>query len=194
MLVILSAFLGLVTAAQGAVVNQQGATAASFSASTMTATNCLRVPANGTDFIAGDCAESRVGIGKADPAVLLHLSSGTLRVDGTTPQIIVSTQAAQTIAAGNTVTADACGGLKILTSAGAVTTDTTNTFTAPSPALQGCCMDVKVIAGAGGAITLDANANFESSGAADVVLGAKDTVRVCCDGVVWSQIGATGNN
>jgi len=44
------------------------------------------------------------------------------------------------------------------------------------------------------AITLDANANFVSNGAVDVVLGAGDTCRVCSNGTTWYQIGSTGNN
>lgn len=83
----------------------------------------------------------------------------------------------QTIAAGNTVTADSCGSIKSISSAGAVTTDTTNTFTAPSADNKDCCMDV-VNVGANN-ITLDNNANFVSFGAADVVLTANDSVRVC---------------
>ncbi len=109
-------------------------------------------------------------------------------------QTIVTPPSAQTIAATNTITADACGGVKQITAAGAVTTNTTNTFTAPATANAGCCMDV-INVGAN-AITLDNNANFVSAGAADVVLGAGDTVRVCStgDSGKWYQIGATGDN
>lgn len=99
---------------------------------------------------------------------------------------------AQTISAGNTITADACGTLKKITAAGSVTTDTTNTFTAPATANEGCCMDVANVGG--NDITLDNNALFASAGGADVVLGANDTVRVCSSGAAWFQIGATGNN
>ena len=100
--------------------------------------------------------------------------------------------ATQTIAAGNTITANALGGIKRITAAGPVTTDTTNTFTAPSTANAGGFMLV-VNVGAQ-AITLDFNALFVSAGAADVVLGAGDTVLVACDGSKWYQISATGNN
>jgi hypothetical protein len=108
--------------------------------------------------------------------------------------VIVTPTAAQTIAAGNTITANACGSIKEITAAGAVTTDTTNTFTAPAAANDGCCMDVVNIGAEN--ITLDNNANFVSAGAADVVLGAGDTLRVCSTGASgkWYQIGATGNN
>lgn len=101
--------------------------------------------------------------------------------------------AAQTIADTNTVTADACGTIKQISSAGSVTTNTTDTFTAPAAGNAGCCMDV-VNSGAN-QITLDANAKFLSAGAANVVLGTGDTVRVCSDGAsFWYMIGDKGDN
>lgn len=101
---------------------------------------------------------------------------------------------AQTIAAEGTITADACGGVKRITAAGEVTTNTTNTFTAPAAANAGCCMDVINVGS--NAITLDTNVLFISAGGANVVLGEGDTVRVCSTGASgkWYQIGATGNN
>lgn len=134
-----------------------------------------------------------VGIGSISPGTKLHLSSGTLTVDGTsalikigdaaaTPkagQIIASPPAAQTIAAGNTITADACGGVKIVTAGGAVTTDTTNTITAPAAANAGCCMNI-VNTGATNTITLDQNAN--NNLAADTALGPCDTIMACSTG------------
>ena len=108
---------------------------------------------------------------------------------------VVSTRTTQTIAAGNTISADSCGGIKAINAGGAVTTDTTNTFSAPSGSsqLSNCCMDVVNVDDTD-AITLDNNALFKSAGGADVVLGAGDTVRVCTDATTWYQIGATGNN
>lgn len=108
--------------------------------------------------------------------------------------LLVTPPAAQTIEAGNTIAANACGTIKIITSAGDVTTSTTNTFTEPAATNAGCCMDV-INTGAN-TITLDANTNFVSAGAANVALGAGDTVRVCSTGASgkWYQIGATGNN
>lgn len=108
--------------------------------------------------------------------------------------LLVTPPAAQTIEAGNTIAANACGTIKIITSAGDVTTNTTNTFTEPAATNAGCCMDV-INTGAN-TITLDANTNFVSAGAANVALGAGDTVRVCSTGASgkWYQIGATGNN
>lgn len=103
--------------------------------------------------------------------------------------VLIVPPSAQTISAGNTIADDGCGTIKKVTSAGAVTTDTTNTFTAPATGNSGCCMDV-VNVGANN-ITLDNNANFVSFGAADVVLTANDAVRVCSTGASgkWYQTG-----
>lgn len=97
---------------------------------------------------------------------------------------------AQTIVAGDIVSSrDACGTLKRITSAGAVTTSTTNTFTAgPQLVYAGCWMMVKNVGAAN--ITLDANANFVSAGGADVVMTPNDMVIVVYDGLVWTQVTA----
>lgn len=94
----------------------------------------------------------------------------------------------QTIAAGNTVTADGCGGLKNISSAGAVTTSTTNTFTAPATTNTGCTMVVCNVGAEN--ITLDNNALFKSAGGADVVVTPDDCLAVNSDGSVWRQTSA----
>ena len=136
-----------------------------------------------------------VGIQARLLALVFNTSTGHSH-DGVNSRSVTITTApsAQTIAATNTVAADACGTVKRITSAGAVATDTTNTFTAPAAANANCCMDVVNVGGF--AITLDNNALFNSSWAADVVLGSSDTVRACSTGAsgMWYQIGATGNN
>lgn len=135
-----------------------------------------------------------VSIGRAiTPATLLHISSGIVTIDGTAHGLVVAPPAVEDIAAGAVITANACGSVKRIIATGAQTTNTTNTFTAPAAANAGCCMDV-VNTDSADAITLDTNANFFSAGAADVVLGIRDSVRVCSDGSVWTQIGGTGNN
>lgn len=98
---------------------------------------------------------------------------------------------AQTIAAGNTITADACGGIKRIDAAGAVTTDTTNTFTAPAAGNAGCVMTV-CNSGAN-SIALDKNALFvmdttDEGGDGDLDLGADDCVSVGSDGSKWRQL------
>jgi hypothetical protein len=96
--------------------------------------------------------------------------------------------AVQTIATGDTIAADACGGLKRLTSAGAVTTSLTSTFTAPATSNAGCRLQV-CNTGANN-ITLDNNAQFKSIGGADIVLTADDCTVVESDGIVWRSIGS----
>jgi hypothetical protein len=96
----------------------------------------------------------------------------------------------QTIAAGNTVIANACGGLKRVTAVGAVTTSTSDTFTAPAASNAGCQMTVCNVGAQN--ITLDNNANFKSAGGVDVVLTPDDCVVVVSTGVagVWYQVSA----
>jgi len=104
--------------------------------------------------------------------------------------------AIQTIGAGGTIAADACGGLKRITSTADRTTSTTNSFTAPATKSDtgnaGCTMDVVNVGDY--AITIDYNALFNGAGAANVVLGSSDTVRVASDGAMWYQVSGTGDN
>lgn len=105
--------------------------------------------------------------------------------------------AAQTIASGNTITSNGCGGMKLITAAGAVTTSTTNTFTAPATgkgANEGCIMHVCNVGAQN--ITLDNNANFKSAGGSDVVVTADDCVMVGSTGAsgVWYQLTALEAN
>lgn len=100
---------------------------------------------------------------------------------------------AEAITAAATITANACGGIKRITSATALSTGTTNTFTAPAAANENCVMMV-CNANASDAITLDNNALFESSGGADVVLAGKECVAVGSDGAVWRQLAGKVQN
>jgi hypothetical protein len=89
----------------------------------------------------------------------------------------------QVIAAGDVVSSrDACGTLKRISSAGAVTTNTTDTF---SFANAGCFMFV-CNTGANN-ITLDNNAKFVSAAGADVVMTPSDCVVVISFGTGWIQ-------
>jgi len=99
----------------------------------------------------------------------------------------VVSPAAQTISAGNTIAADACGTVKKISAASAVTTATDNTFTAPAAANTDCIMDVLNVGQF--TITLDQNANFETISAADIVLQSSASVRVVSDGTDWRQVG-----
>jgi len=140
---------------------------------------------------------STTPLGSQTKAERLRITTeGNVGIGNSAPNgpLVVNFPAAQTISAGSVVTDDGCGTIKAITSAGSVTTDTTNTFTAPAAGNKGCCMHVVNIGA--NAITLDNNTNFVSAGAADVVLGAGDTALVCSSGSggKWYQVGATGNN
>lgn len=106
---------------------------------------------------------------------------------------IVAMPASEAIAGGATITANACGTIKRISSTGNQTTSTTDTFTAPAAANTGCCMDV-INVDTADTITLDQNTNFLSNGGINVALGPNDTARVCSNGTSWFQVGATGNN
>lgn len=117
-------------------------------------------------------------------------TAGKMGINVASPSgpLVVNYPSTQTIDAGNTVTDDGCGTLKPISSAGAVTTNTTDTFTAPSTANTGCCMYVFNV-GANN-ITLDNNAKFFSAGGANVVLTQFDVVQVCSYGsTAWVQVG-----
>jgi hypothetical protein len=108
--------------------------------------------------------------------------------------LLVQQVATQTIAAGNTVTANQCGAVKRISSAGAVTTSTSATFTAPAASNVNCVMHV-VNVGAND-ITLDANTDFITIGGADVVLTANDAVIVGSTGAAgkWYQMAPLAAN
>lgn len=96
---------------------------------------------------------------------------------------------AQTIGAGGTIAADACGGIKQITSASDVTTDTTNTFTAPSTA--GTC-DMLILNVGVHQVLLDANTLFPlPGGIASLRLDSGGSVRVWSNGTTWYHGNAT---
>jgi len=142
--------------------------------------NRWNIYADGTaqNFFAGSVG---IGSGKSAPGVALDIA-GMINSTG----MIVTPQTTQTIAATNTITADSCGGLKNITAAGAVTTNTTDTFTAPAAANTGCVMMVCNV-GTTNTITLDHNAHFFSLAGADVLLVANSCVGVVSDGTQWRQ-------
>ena len=96
--------------------------------------------------------------------------------------------ATQTIGAGGIIAADSCGAVKNITAAGAVTTDTTNSLTAPATANTNCTM---VVCNVGAqTITIDKNANILLVGGADVALLANSCLTVMSNGTVWRQMTA----
>ena len=79
------------------------------------------------------------------------------------------TAATQTVTAGGTITADACGGVKRLTAASAVTTNLLTTITTASAANAGCRMTVCNL-GVTHPITLDANDTYITRDGLNTVL------------------------
>jgi hypothetical protein len=123
----------------------------------------------------------------------LTSTSGTVTTLGSTTASIssatVSTAfrgpapAAQTLAAGGTIAADACGGVKAISSASNVTTDTTNTIAAPSTV--GYCKMLVINTGSF-QIALDANTLFPLAGsAASLKLDSGGSVWVWSNGSAW---------
>lgn len=98
---------------------------------------------------------------------------------------------AQTIVANGIILGDACGGVKQITSAGAVATDPTNTFSVPSvstvgTANTGCFMSV--VNSGSNLITLKANATFLTFAGEDINLNAAGgSVWVFSNGANWVQ-------
>lgn len=96
--------------------------------------------------------------------------------------------ATQVIAAGGTIAADSCGNIKPVSAAGAVTTSTTNSLTAPAAANTNCVMTICNVGAQ--TITIDKNANILLVGGADVALLASSCIGVFSNGTVWQQMTA----
>jgi hypothetical protein len=178
--------------ADALLVHNKGADAPSYGAVYITGGNTAQLGYNGGNvFIYGGTSSStlvpgNVVLGMTAAAV----AQGNVGIGIATPagKFVVAPPAAETIVAAATITADACGTIKQITAAGAVTTSTTNTFTAPTASYSGCCMDV-LNTGAN-TITLDQNANMKLVGGADLAIAAGNIVRVCSNGTNWYQMHA----
>lgn len=104
-----------------------------------------------------------------------------LEVDGAIRTPAPTTQA---LAAGFTITADACGGVKRVSATADVTSDTTNTFTAAATAGE-CKMLIINVAGSH-EILLDGNTEFPlAGGAASLRLAAGGSIWVWSNGTQW---------
>lgn len=137
----------------------------------------------------------RISVGSTNAITGNVTISGTLVTTGAQTQtstmtfstgFLVPIPSAQTIASGGTIASDACGGIKKITNNDAVTTDTTNTFTAPSAANTGCVMFVLNVGTS--TITLDNNALFVSKSAGNVAVTGNDALTVASDGSKWYQL------
>lgn len=115
--------------------------------------------------------------------------SGAASVTGNLIKVPVSTQ---TVTAAATIdVTGACGGLLRLSSlTGSVTTNTTDTFTAPTAANLGCILYLTNV-GPGGTITLDDNSHFDVP--ANVVLGTNDGAIVVQGSTSWILLGTSDN-
>lgn len=92
--------------------------------------------------------------------------------------------ATQTLTAGFTIAADACGGLKRINGVGDLTSDTSNTIAAPSSSNAGCRMLI-VNVDTVDTFYLDSNALFGVTSAASIPIGPKGSISVWSDGSVW---------
>lgn len=197
--------LSAVVLPAGALEVRPGSVSGEFSAA-----DCLRTDAGGSRFKSGSgCSNAETVINEDSADIDFRVESDgqsqMLVVDAGTNEVRIGAVSAfastftsvgylavvssETIIAAATITADACGGIKIIYAASAIATNTTNTFTAPAASNVGCCMDI-VVDRASLNITLDANANFDSAAGVDVVLTAKDSVRVCQTSLYWAQVSA----
>lgn len=111
-------------------------------------------------------------------------SGGEYRMSGNFTKVGIATQ---TIAAGNTITADSCGGTKRISSGGSVTTDTTNSFTFLTLETQ-CQMSVCNVGA--NTITIDRNARTFLAAAGDLALAANSCASFVFDGGIWRQVSA----
>lgn len=144
----------------------------------------------GAERLSGMARASSTGItvGGTDVASVA-IARGALTTTFGSTGVLPPLPETEVIASAATITADACGGIKRISSASAVTTGTTHTITAPSAALAGCVM-VLLNVNASDAITLDANANIKLVSGANVALAANSSLVVGCDGTAWRQLTA----
>lgn len=130
----------------------------------------------GASGITYNSSNGAVGIGTASPAAPLT----------------VAPPAVQTVAAGFTITADACGTIKqIQSGGGGVSSDTTNPITNSTAA--GCCMDIINVGSATVSITTSGS-NIHATNGTTLGLTQYDTVRMCSNGSAWYQIGSVATN
>ncbi|MBK9563001.1 MAG: tail fiber domain-containing protein, partial [Micavibrio sp.] len=121
-------------------------------------------------------------------------TNGNVGIGLTSPasKFVVASPTAEVIGAAATITANSCGTVKQISATADRTTDTTDTFTAPTASYAGCCMDV-VNVDTVDTITLDSNAKFFTGPGTDVALGPGKGVRVCSDGTSWYQAGGVSS-
>jgi hypothetical protein len=102
------------------------------------------------------------------------------------PALKVNIPVTQTLAGGDTITANACTSFKRINSTSAITTNLVDTFTAPDTTNTGCIMHVCNTGSF--TITLDKNSHFFASGGANVTLTSLSCVIVGSSGAQWYQL------
>jgi hypothetical protein len=134
-------------------------------------------------LVAGNAEKIRIRSEAGQPAIGIGNASVGANVG-----LVVDAPAAETIGAAGTITANACGSIKLVSSAGSVTTSTTDTFSAPAAGNEGCIMHV--CNSGSNTIILDDNANFQAAGSADLSLTTEDCVLVGSSGAsgIWRQL------
>lgn len=149
---------------------------------------------DGTYILTVDGSNRRIGVNDHTPSYDLDVNgdgqvSDDLIVGGDLFHTAVATQ---TITASATIDlTGACNGLVRIRADGDVTTNTTNTFTAPSAANVGCVYYVVSVADNGGTITLDDNAHFNT--VANVAVGTNDGFVIVQSGNSYHLIGSSDN-
>lgn len=83
--------------------------------------------------------------------------------------------------------------IKPIDAASSVTTNTTDTFTAPSASNARCCMKI-INFDTADTITLDTNAKFKTAVGLDLALGPDDVVEVCATRSTWYQASTVAAN
>lgn len=110
--------------------------------------------------------------------------------DGVNSKLIEeAAPATQTIASGQSVAADACGGFKLVRTESSITTSTSDTFASTATATKLPCVMWVVNAGTH-TLTLDNNSKFMTAGDLNVVLGSTRSLTVIgLAGRGWTQGG-----
>lgn len=124
------------------------------------------------------------GIGHFAPAVATSINAFVKDYITASTRLRGPSPATQALAAGFTITANACGGVKLVSASATVTSDTTNTFTAAATAGV-CAMNVVNIGT--NEIILDINTEFPAttSGAASIRLASGGSIDVYSNGTTW---------
>lgn len=139
---------------------------------------------NGVVTYCSNCQPTAPCTSGGTGAIAVRVAGGWACDNGSGGTVLPGTQ---TLSAGGTVTADACGGVKRLTSVSAVTTNLLTTITTASAANAGCRMTVCNL-GVTHPITLDANDTYVTRDGLNTVLRPLGSASSCVDVVSTGDI------